>query len=64
LKWEGANKVKAGGGELVPHITAHREGGASRVTESRSSRSRIVHVSHAIRYFHYSSTLRQKVTYI
>lgn len=28
--------MKAGGGELVPHVTAHREGGASRVAESRS----------------------------
>lgn len=28
--------MKAGGGELVPHVTAHREGGASRIAESRS----------------------------
>ena len=58
--------MKAGGGELVPHVTAHREGGASRVTESRSvhvhvhelamSRDQLLQLP--------NSKLRQKVTYI
>lgn len=38
--------MKAGGGELVPHVTAHREGGASRIAESRSVHVHVhVHVN-------------------
>jgi hypothetical protein len=57
----GRSEQSEGGGELVPHVTAHREGGASCVAEAAlfTFHVKVTNCScYAIRYFHYSSTLR------